>query len=230
MQTAQLAHTLDSLAVPGTFAAEQYQALRLKMEGLQQSRGVRVLAVTSPGASDGKTVTSINLAAALARGPGTRVLLIDADLRRPSVATLLGLGSDDGAGLAAAIGDRSTALADVVRHVDRPHGLDVVPAGAATTDVHELLRSPRFGELLQEARGSYDFVVLDTPPLVPVCDAALVSRLVDGMLVVVSAHQTPRRLLGEALSLLDESKTLGIVFNGDDPPLFNKYNAYYRRH
>src|SRR5687768_12299346 len=100
MQSAQT-KTTPVLAAPGSFAAEQYQALRLKIEGLQQTRGVRVLAVTSPGVSDGKTVTSINLAAALARGPDTRVLLIDADLRRPSVAKQLGLPDDDGAGFAA---------------------------------------------------------------------------------------------------------------------------------
>jgi polysaccharide biosynthesis transport protein len=228
MQSAQMENALVSVAAPGSFAAEQYQALRLKIEGFQQSRGVRVLAVTSPGVSDGKTMTSINLAAALARGPNTRVLLIDADLRCPSVAKHLGLADDEGAGLAGAIGDDSKALADVVRQIDRPNGFAVVPAGSATAEVHELLRSPRFEDLLREARGSFEFIVLDTPPLVPVCDAALVSRLVDGTLVVVAAHETPRRLLGEALSLLDESKTLGIVFNGEDRPLFSKYNAYYR--
>ena len=82
--------------------------------------------------------------------------------------------------------------------------------------MHELLRSPRFESLLHEARDQYDFVVLDTPPLVPVCDAAVLSRLVDGMLIVVAAHETPRKLLEEALNLIDESKVLGIVFNGDD--------------
>ena len=98
----------------------------------------------------------------------------------------------------------------------------------AGRDVHELLRSARFEQLLQEARGEYDFVVLDTPPLVPVCDAAVVSRLVDGLLVVVAAHETTRKQLGEALSLLDEAKTLGLVFNGDTPSRSKKYDAYYR--
>jgi Mrp family chromosome partitioning ATPase len=104
----------------------------------------------------------------------------------------------------------------------------VLPAGPATHDVHELLRSPRFEQLLQDARGAYDFVVLDTPPLVPVCDAAVMSRLVDGMLVVVSAHETTRKQLGDALSLLDESKTLGLVFNGAESSRGSKYDAYYR--
>jgi len=228
MQSAQIGNMRASVAAPGSLAAEQYQGLRLKVERLQQTRGVRVVAVTSPGASDGKTVTSINLAAALARGSSARVLLIDADLRRPAIARHLGLSEGDGDGLAAAIDDESKELVDVVRRVDYPHGLAVIAAGPATVEVHELLRSPRFEHLLQQARESYDFIVLDTPPLVPVCDAAVLSRLVDGVLVVVAAHETPRKLLGEALSLLDESKTLGIVFNGDDRSLFKKYDAYYR--
>jgi succinoglycan biosynthesis transport protein ExoP len=225
-------HTMASspaagLAPPGTFAAEQYQNLRLKVERLQLARGVRVVAITSPGTNDGKTLTSINLAAALARGPGARVLLIDADLRRPSVAPQLGLSADVG-GLSAALADGSRGLADVVRQADGMPGLDVLAAGPPTHDVHELLRSPRFEQLLQDARASYDFVILDTPPLMPVCDAAVLSRFVDGLLVVVAAHETTRAQLGEALSLLDESKTLGLVFNGDDRSRASEYDAYYR--
>ena len=226
-------HTIDArrgvgLAPPGTFAAEQYQNLRLKVERLQETRGVRVVAVTSPGANDGKTLTSINLAAALARGPGARVLLIDADLRRPSVGPQLGF-AEDGTGLTSAIGDGAGRFPDIARKVEGVNGLTVVPAGPAPHDVHELLRSPRFEELLQDARGAYDFVVLDTPPLAPVCDAAVMSRLVDGLLVVVAAHETTRKQLGEALSLLDESKTLGLVFNGDEGARASKYDAYYRK-
>ena len=217
-----------ALVPSGSFAAEQYQNLRLKVERLQQTRGVRVVAVTSPGTSDGKTLTSINLAAALARGPGAKVLLIDADMRRPAVVSQLGLGDDGGPGLAAALGDGVGGLREIARAVDGVHGLMVVPAGTPAQDVHELLRSARFDQLIQDARGDYDFVVLDTPPLVPVCDAAVVSRLVDGLLVVVAAHETTRKQLGDALSLLDEAKTLGVVFNGDTPPRTRKYDAYYR--
>src|SRR5947207_14297088 len=80
-----------SLTAPASFAAEQYQALRLKIERIRQNRELRVIAVTSPAAADGKTVTSINLAGALARGSNARVLLVDADLRRPSIASELKL-------------------------------------------------------------------------------------------------------------------------------------------
>ena len=229
MPSVHIDRTPVSLATPGSFAAEQYQGLRVKLERLQRARGVRVLAVTSPGVSDGKTVTSINLAGALAHGSGARVLLIDADLRRPSVGTHLGLRDLDAAGLAEALVDESMGIRQVVRPIDHADALSVVLAGSRPASVHELLRSPRFETLLQEARDLYDFVVLDTPPLVPVCDAAVLSRFVDGMLIVVAAHETPRRQLEEALNLVDESKVLGIVFNGDDAAPFRQYDAYYRR-
>jgi capsular exopolysaccharide synthesis family protein len=221
--------TLVSLTDPDSFAAEQYQALRLKIERLNQTRGIRVIAITSPGVSEGKSVTSINLAAALAQGSGVRVLLIDADLRRPAVGTRLGLTDLDRPGLGDAIGDERIGLAQIARRLDQASGVDVVLSGSRAVPVVELLRSPRFASLLQEAREQYGFVVLDTPPLVPVCDAALLSRLVDGTLIVVAAHETPRKLLEEALNLIDESKVLGIVFNGDNESLSGHYDAYSRQ-
>ena len=94
--------------------------------------------------------------------------------------------------------------------------------------MHHILRSPRLEQLLAEARQRYDFIVLDTPPLLPVFDSALLRELVDGVLIVVAANQTPRKLLGEALNLLDPAKVLGIVFNRDARPLFGYYDAYYK--
>ena len=90
-----------------------------------------------------------------------------------------------------------------------------MPAGTVGGVGAPLFRSPRFEQLLREAREQYDYVVLDTPPLVPVFDAALLSRLVDGVILVVAADKTPRKLLEAALNLLDPAKVLGIVFNGD---------------
>ena len=85
-------------------------------------------------------------------------------------------------------------------------------------------------QLLKAARERYDFVVLDTPPVLPVFDASLLSRWVDGMLIVVAANQTPRKLLAEALNLLDPSKVLGIVFNSDNRPMFGYYHGYYKQY
>jgi polysaccharide biosynthesis transport protein len=222
-----LATQLVSFTNPASFAAEQYQNLRLKIERLRQSRDLRVIAITSPGAADGKTVTSINLAGALARGAAARVLLIDADLRRPEVANKLRLGSD-GLGFADLVGPGDVSLQQVIRPLDG-HNVDVIPAGTVAGPIHEVFRSARLPQLLSEARDRYDYVILDTPPIVPVVDSALLSRVVDGVLVVVSANKTPRKLLEEALNELEPAKVVGIVFNNDDRPLYG-YDTNYRRY
>jgi len=225
---AKLDSHLVSLTAPASFAAEQYQGLRLTIERLARAREVKVIAISSPAAGDGKTVTAINLAGALARGSDDRVLLIDADLRRPSVARQLGI-TDAPVGLADALSDDRASVADVVRRLDA-YNLDVIPAGTPRAGISQILRSPRLDAFLKEARQRYAYIVLDTPPLLPVFDSALVARSVDGVLIVVSANQTQRKLLGEALNMLDASKVLGIVFNRDERPLFGYYNAYYREY
>ena len=219
---------LVSLTAPASFAAEQYQGLRLTIERLGRSRDLKVIAISSPAAGDGKTVTAINLAGALARGGDERVLLIDADLRRPSVGRQLGL-LDARKGLADALADGGVAVADVVQPL-KGFNLDIVTAGIARGGVSQILRSPRLDAFIQEARQRYGFIVLDTPPLLPVFDSALLAKSVDGVLMVVSANQTPRKLLGESLNMLEPSKVLGIVFNRDERPLFGYYNSYYREY
>lgn len=222
-----LANKLVSLTNPASFAAEQYQNLRLKIERIRQTRDLRVIAVTSPGASDGKTVTSINLAGALSRGAASRVLLVDADLRRPEIANQLRLG-DAATGFAALVGEGNVALRDAIRPLDG-HNVDVITAGTVVGPIHEVFRSARLPQLLSEVRNRYDYVILDTPPLMPVVDSALLSRVVDGVLVVVAANKTPRKLLEEALNELDPAKVLGIVFNNDDRPMYG-YDTAYRRY
>lgn len=228
MTTTSLDRNLVTLHAPSSFAAEQYQGLRLTLERLKRARDVRVVAVSSPAAGDGKTLTSINLAGALARGSDARVLLVDADLRCPKVGPRLGL-ADGIPGLANAVSDETVSLTSVVQTID-PYGLDVVPAGVVHGSVNQLVRSARLETLIKEARDHYDFVVLDTPPVLPVFDAAILSRMVDGLLVVVSANQTPRKLLAEALNLLDASKVIGLVFNNDDRPMFGYYHGYYKQY
>ncbi len=219
---------LVSVTAPASMEAEQYQTLRLKLERFQRERDLKVVAITSPGAQEGKSVTAINLAAALARGSGTRVLLIEADVRRPAVSRYLGLnGAARDKSLAQLLGDSAGTLQDGVQRFDSLN-FDVVLAGSPDTPVNELLRSPRVASLLNEAREQYDYVVVDTPPLGPVSDCALLARWFDGLLLVVAAHKTPRKMLEASLNQLDAATVLGIVFNGDDRPLFGYRHSYYR--
>jgi capsular exopolysaccharide synthesis family protein len=221
---------LVSLVAPAAFEAEQYRALRYTVEQLHKMRDLRIVAVSSPGVGDGKTTTAINLAGALAQAPDARVLLVDADLRRPSVANLLALGGSEGPGLVNAILDPTVTLERVARPRP-PFNISVIPAGQAPPSPYELLKSPRLGELLEEARGHYDYIVLDAPPLCPVQDCRVIAHWVDGFLLVVAAHHTPRRLVEEAFNVVERGKILGLVFNGDDqpPPHFYGYYGYYGR-
>jgi len=224
-----VAEQLVSLLAPASVEADQYRGLRHTIERLHRESNLQVLAVTSPGAGEGKTVTTLNLAASLAQSPDTRVLVIDADLHRPSVGAYLGINSNS-PGLAEAILSDSPGLEDSIRHVE-PFNLSVVLAGDVESGAYELLNSPRMESLLKDARNSYDYILVDTPPVVPLPDSRLLTRWVDGFLIVVAAHKTPRKALGEALSLIDSAKTIGMVFNGDDRPLspYSSYYGYYGR-
>ena len=217
-----------SLLAPTSFEAEQYRALRHLVEQLHKSADLSVLAVSSAGSGDGKTTTAINLAGALAQAPEGRVLLVDIDLRGASLATQLGLDRSADRGLVEAILDPGLPLEAVVHHCP-PFNLFVVSAGHLPLAPYEVLKSQRVGELLQEARKSYDFVVLDTPPLVSVPDGRVIGKWVDGFLLVVGAHKTPRKLLEEALNMMDPGKIVGLIFNGDARPL-SGYYSYTARH
>jgi capsular exopolysaccharide synthesis family protein len=215
---------LVSLLNPTSFEAEQYRTLRYLVEQKKQESGSYVVTVSSPTAGDGKTTTAINLAGALAQGQGVRVLLVDADLRLPSVGRALGLPrSSDG--LVGAILDRQCTLADVTQPFT-PFNLDVLLAGPPQALPYEILKSERLGELLAEARRSYDYIILDVPPFVPFPDGRLLARWSDGFLVVVSAHKTSRMLLSDVLNVIDAEKMLGFVFNNDNQSLAKYYEPY----
>jgi capsular exopolysaccharide synthesis family protein len=216
---------LVSLRSPDSFEADQYRVLRHFLQSASEGGRLQVLAVSSPAAGEGKTTTAVNLAGTLAQSPGARVLLVDTDLRRPSVASSLGLAESASPGLAGAVLDGRLDLAAVVRPT--PFKLSVLPAGAAPGNAYQILESPRVGRLLEEARRTYDHVVLDTPPLLLVPDCRLLSQWVDGFLIVVAARRTPRKLLAETISAMDSDKLVGIVFNGDDRPLSGYYKGYY---
>ena len=218
---------LVSLVTPRSFEAEQYRSLRhIIVERAQAAERLSVLAVSSPSMGDGKTTTTINLAGALAQTRAVRVLLIDADLRRPSVSKRLGLQGSTVPGLAEAVLDDTLTLDDVVRQ-HPTFNLSLLPAGRGSDLPYEALKSPRVGKLFEEARRRYDFVLVDTPPLVPLADCRIIGKWVDAFVVVVAAHKTPRKLVQEALAVLDPDRVLGLVFNRDEQARAANYYGYY---
>ena len=221
----RLAEPLVSFLAPVSLEADQYRTLRQLVEHRRSDSACQMLAVTSAAAGEGKTVTALNLAGALAQSSNSRVLIIDADLHRPAVAEYLGLSDRRAPGLAEAILHDEFGLPQAVRRLDSLN-VSVLFAGDGKLGPYELLASPRLEKLLREARAFYDYVIIDTPPVVPLVDCRLLGRLVDGFIVVVAANQTPRKLVAEALNLLDPVKVIGVVFNGDDRPLAAYYGYY----
>ena len=204
---------LVSLLEPTSFAAEQYLAVRLAIETLRHERGTRVVGVSSPGRGEGKTMTALNLAGALAQAPDARVVLVEADLRHPAAARYLGLSAPRG--LSSYLLDHTMSLDSVLQ---RPPSIAfaVVPAGAASSMPYELLKSPRLAALLTELRQRFDFVLVDTPSALPFPDVGILRDLVDGFVVVVRANRTPKEMLQDTMNVLGRQRTLGLVFNDDE--------------
>jgi capsular exopolysaccharide synthesis family protein len=219
---------LVSLVHPSSFASEQYRVLRHTVEQLHRTAGHSIFGIGSPSASDGKTTTALNLAGALGQAPDARVLLVEVDLRCPRMAERLGLDGTQLPGLVQAIRSPHMGIADVARQLTA-YNLSVVLAGESAATPYEVLKSPRLGELLDEARRLYDYVVIDTPPIVAFPDCRILNNRVDGWLIVVAAHRTSRKLLEESLDLMEESKTIGFVFTHDERFRANAryYGAYY---
>ena len=217
---------LVGITAPDSAEAEQYRSLRFHLERLREERGSCVIAVSSPAPSDGKTTTAINLAAILSRDTESKVVLFDTDLRKPSIGGALGLKTPREKGLVNALGGNGALNLDDLAIRCTPSSLDVVLAGQRVESPYELLKSARLKDLVDEARSRYHYVILDTPPVVAFADCQAIGERVDGFLIVVAAHRTPRKLVEETLNLLEPGKVLGFIFNDDDRPLAG-YGAYY---
>ena len=217
---------LVALRRPGAFECEPYRTLsQLLEQRAQTDETCRMVAISSPSVNDGKTVVTLNLAGVLAQNPQMRVLVVDADLRRPSLATYLGLERAHQPGLVEAIHDPSLSLDQVVLYHPSLN-LSVLLSGYPTNSPFEVLGTPRLGTLLSEARQQYDYVLVDTCPLIPFTDCRFLAPCIDGFLVIATAHKTPRKLIDEALATLP-GKLIGLVFNQDTRSLSSAYQ-YYR--
>ena len=203
-------HPLIVQESPGAPRAEAFRRLRTNLQFLEATGGSRVFVITSALPGEGKSTTSINLAITLADA-GSRVLLVDADLRRPSVSDYLGLEGSVGL---------TTVLIGKIGREDavQPWGtstLHVLPSGQVPPNPSELLGSQSMTALLAELGAAYDVVIIDTAPLLPVTDGAVLAKLTGGAVVVVGAGITHRRQLTEALGALHTAgaKALGVVVN-----------------
>ncbi len=203
---------LVCLLQPHSSLVESYYRLRHALETMRQSDQGLVVGVTSPEEGDGKTLTAINLAGALAQDSGARVLLIDLDLRQPGIRSYLDVKTLAGPGIVDWINNTELTREQVVRYLPG-FNLYVTPSGDKAEFPYELLKSPRLDKLLAHARQHYDFVIVDTPQVLLLPDTELISKMVDGFLIVVKADRTPQKMLEETLNLMAQEKVFGLVFN-----------------
>jgi protein-tyrosine kinase len=189
-------------------SVEQYRRLAAVLHHAQNERGLRVIMVTSALPGEGKTLTASNLALTLSESYQRRVLLVDADLRRPSIHQLFALPSLSGLsdGLRS-VEDRKLTLVEVSSH------LTVLPAGRPDPDPMSVLTSSRMQYVLDEAREKFDWVIVDTPPVGLMPDAHLLAAMVDGALLIIGAGMSPHRAVAKAADVIGRDRILGVVLN-----------------
>ena len=213
---------LAVLKKPGAAISEAFRALRTSVLLSTAEHPPQVLLITSSQPSEGKTATSLNLAITLAQ-KGSRVLLVDADMRRPGLARALAMDNKNGlAEILTGAWEFDEALAQKVEGLE---GLFLLPAGAHPPNPAELLCSTKMENLIKHLRGKYDHILLDSPPVLPITDATILSSLVDGTILVVECEATTRAALSRACLVIDHSggKILGTVLNKVD----TRRDGYY---
>ena len=227
--TSSVAPELVVLHEPWSPIAEAFRSLRTAVLFSAPAAPPKVIQMTSAGAGEGKTVSSLNLATALAEA-GSRVLLIDVDMRRPTCHHALGV--EKTRGLSSFLSGQ-LELDDVIQTLEAPR-IFFLPAGPTPPNPAELVGSQRMRDALELLRERYDFVILDSPPVLPVTDAVLLSREADGVVLVVKGHDTPRELLRRARDQLVQANAhlLGAVVNNVDLGwgdlfFYNRYYGYY---
>lgn len=187
---------------------EQYRRLAARLHLAQAERGTRTVMVTSAVVGEGKTLTATNLALTLSESYKRRVLLIDADLRRPWIHQLLRLPNVTGLndGIRSGV-DRKVPLISVSEY------LSVLTAGRPDPDPMSVLSSDRMRRVLADASRSFDWVIVDTPPVALLSDAHLLAMLVDTVLLVVRSGTTPLRSMQQAMEAVGRDRILGVVLN-----------------
>jgi len=189
-------------------AIAQYDRLKAAMLRAQLERSVKVVMVSSAVAGEGRTLTATNLALMLSGANGGRVLLVDSDLRQPRTHELFQVSSVPGLG-----GCLKSTTALRLPFVEVTGSLTLLPAGRPQADPGEVLGSDRMRAVLAEARAAFDWVILDTAPVVLQSDAGLLAPLVEGAVLVIEAGKTPLKLIERAVDVLGRDRLLGVVLN-----------------
>jgi capsular exopolysaccharide synthesis family protein len=219
-----ISEQLETLRNEGSFVSEQFTSLKVKIVQRNIDAALQVVNITSPYMQDGKSLVSVNLAFSFARDAGRRVILIDCDLRRPSLHRYLGIQSDPGV-----IDFLSGGTLKPYCYMRRLRNLFVMTSGGEAENPVGLLSSERMRELLEYLRTEFDTILIDSPPLHPISDSRILCDLSDGTVLVVRRGKTPFGTLEKSLQSLDRKKLVGAVLNDVKPVPFHTYynHGYY---
>lgn len=192
-------------------ASEQFAVLGARLVAVSRTQDIKTICITSAVKNEGKTFVAANLALALALAAESErgVVIIDADLRRPSLHNSFGIKETNG--LADFLkSDRSSIDSFII---DTDKKLSFIPAGHIPSNPLLLLDSDKMKQLISELRNCYDFVIIDTPPTAPLADADILASLTDGLIFVIKAGETPLTVIQRSLKMLGKHKILGTVLN-----------------
>ena len=209
------------LNAPDSLAAEKFRFLGVRLRQMQQNRSLKKVLITSTIPEEGKSLTSANLAGALARRK-QKVLLIEGDLRRPTLAQQFGLGH------LAGVGEWLQGDGRKVTNVYRLDGPNfwLMPAGDPPANPLELMQSGKLSHLMEEVSSMFDWILVDSPPLLPLADTTVWARLTEGTLLVAREGKTEKSKLQRGLELVKKNELLGVVLNGTHGGNENYYQRY----
>ena len=218
---------LGSTTPAGTI--EQYRRLAATLHHAQRENGIKVVMVASAMPGEGKTLTASNLALTLSESFRRKVLVIDADLRRPTMHDIFQIPNIAGLNEALASDDVLPPAFEL------SHRLTLLPAGRPNPDPIGVLTSPAMRDLIRDARADFEWVIVDTPPIGLLTDASLLAGMVDAVLMVVAAGGVPVRTIQRAADALGRDRIMGVVLNRAQLPAAGKYGhqgygGYYGHH
>lgn len=217
----QLKVSLD----PFTIVGEQFRLLRTKLGVLKKEKGIKTVLVTSSVPEEGKTFASSSLAGVFAQEPGKRVVLIDCDLRKPKSGWNLGLNGTSGTtGMSEVLQGHKGFFDILLRSADSDFYF--MPSGPLAQNPTELLSSPLLEKTIKTAADTFDWVVIDSPPVLSLSDATLLAPLCDTVVLVVRANSTPSKLIKDTIDQIGRDKICGVVFNRQKQRYPSRY--YYK--
>jgi protein-tyrosine kinase len=217
-------HRIVAMWEPHGVAVEKFRSLVTRLENLCPQRGIRSIQVTSGMVSEGKTLVATNLAFTFAKHSGSRVLLLEGDLRKPSIAELLGLSGMKG--LVEWWSEKGQDIAKFLYRLD-DMPLWILSAGKGIQEPSHFLQSSRFSDSFRRLRAWFDWIIVDSTPMLPIADTNLWSRLVDGTLLVVREGVASKKALEKGLASLDNLNLIGTVLNASSEPDRAGYTGHY---